>query len=66
MTTPIAYSLATAAEATGLSRSHLERAIRTGHLRAKRTTVDADGKPAGKWVIKAEALTAYVDELVDA
>lgn len=66
MSTPISYSLPGAVAATGLSRSTLERAIREGTLRAKKSSKDADGNPKGVWVIKADALAAYVDGLVDA
>lgn len=63
MTTPISYSLATAVAATGLSKSHLDRAIRAGHLRAHKSSVDADGEPCGKWVILAADLEAYLEGL---
>lgn len=66
MTAPIAYSMAGAVETTGLSRSTLERAIRTGQLKAKRTSTDDDGKPTGAWVFTAPALQAFIDGLVDA
>lgn len=62
----LAYSLADAAEATGLSRSHLDRAIREGLLRTKTTKLDGDEKPVGKRVILASALTAYLEGLPDA
>lgn len=64
--TPLAYSLATAAEATGLSRSHLDRAIRAGQLRAKKSGRTEDHEPAGKYVILASDLEAYLSGLVDA
>lgn len=64
--TPLAYSLAGAVEASGLSKSTLERAIRAGRLRAKKSDVDADGNPAGVWVIPAASLQAFIDGLVDA
>lgn len=62
----IAYSMPGAVEATGLSRGTLERAIRSGALRAKKSGTDEDGAPCGVWVIPAAALTAYIDGLVDA
>lgn len=62
----ISYSLKGAAAATGLSSNTLERAIRTGHLRAKKSSTDEDGNPTGVWVIPAESLKAYVDAMVDA
>lgn len=66
MSTPISYSLSGASAATGMSRSTLERAIHAGHLRAKKSSVDADGNPVGTWVIPAASLQAFVDGLVDA
>ena len=66
MTAPISYSMAGAVAATGLSRSTLERAIRTGVLRAKKSDKDKDGNPVGSWVIPADALHAFIDGLVDA
>lgn len=64
--TPLSYSMAGAVAATGLSRSHLERAIHAGHLKAKKSGMDADGNPAGVWVLPAAALQDYIDGLVDA
>lgn len=64
--TRLAYSLAEAAEATGLSRSHLDRAIKAGELRTKTTKLDADERPVGKRVILASALQAYLEGLADA
>lgn len=63
--TAIAYSIDGAAVATGLSESHLDRAIKAGLLRVKRTSEDADGNPVGKRVILASALTDYLDALPD-
>ena len=64
--TTLAYSIAGAVAATGLSKSHLERAIRTGELRAKKSGRDKDGEPTGKYVILAAELDRYLTELVDA
>lgn len=66
MTTPLSYSLLGAVEATGLSRATLMRAIGSGRLKAKKSSEDADGNPVGSWVIKADALQAFIDGLVDA
>lgn len=66
MTTPLAYSMAGAVAATGLSKSTLERAIKSGRLKAKKSDVDDDGYPTGVWVIPAKALQEYIDGLVDA
>lgn len=65
MTAPISYSIRTAAEATGLSQSHLKRVIGEGLLKAKRSS-ERDGEPVGKYVILARDLEAYIGELVDA
>lgn len=66
MTDRISYNLAGAVEASGLSESVLKRAIRAGRLRAKRSSVDDDGKGVGNFVITHDALRAYIDSLVDA
>lgn len=62
----LAYSMTEAAAATGLSVSHLERAIKDGELRSKVTRLRADGKTAGKRIILSRDLQAYLDGLVDA
>lgn len=64
--TPISYDLEAAAEATGLSQSHLKRVIGEGHLKAKRSGEDKDGNPVGKYLILDADLRSYVDGLVDA
>lgn len=66
MTTPLSYSIATAAAATGLSKSHLRDEIKAGRLRAKRSSVTDDGEPVGNFVILAADLESYLAELVDA
>lgn len=66
MTTRLAYSLAQAAETTGLSRRFLEGAIKEGKLRSKTTRLDADDKPSGRRLILASELQAYLDGLPDA
>lgn len=64
MTAPIAYKLADAAAATGLSGKTLLRAINAGHLPAKRTgKPDANDKPTGVYLIKAVDLMAFIDGL---
>lgn len=63
---PISYSLKGAAEATGLSPKTLERAIKNKRLPAGKSTIDEDGNPSGVWVIRADDLRAFVDELVEA
>lgn len=66
MTTSLAYTLNSAASATGLSRSTIERAVKSGALRAKRTGRTEDGEPAGSYLILAADLQAWLDGLVDA
>jgi hypothetical protein len=63
--TPISYDLKGAAQVTGLSQSHLKRAIGEGLLKAKRST-DDDGAKWSKYVIRAGDLQAYIDGLADA
>lgn len=64
--TPLSYTLVTAAEATGLSRSHLSREIKAGRLKAKKSSVTEDGEPTGSTVILAGDLRTYLEGLVDA
>lgn len=66
MTKPLAYTFRTAEEATGLSRKTLERAVKAGRLKAKRTGVTEDGQPSGSYVILADGLQAWLDGLPDA
>lgn len=62
-TTALAYSVATATAATGLSRSHLNDAINRGDLKARKSSRDNEGEPQGKWVILAADLEAYLSSL---
>lgn len=64
--TPIAYSIKGAADALGVSTSHIDRLIRTGAIKAKFTAEDEDGNPAGKRLILASELQRYAEGLVDA
>lgn len=67
MTTAVlSYSLPTAVAATGLSRSQLDRAIRKGELKARKSSVNDDGEPTGKFVILAADLQEYLDNLPEA
>jgi hypothetical protein len=65
---PLSYNIKDAAVACGLSRSYLDRAIRTGQLKAKRSAApDGEtGKSRGSYVIKATDLEAFIDSLADA
>lgn len=64
--TTLAYTIRTAALATGLSRKSIERAIKSGALPAKRTSVTRDGEPAGSYLILASALAEWLERLPDA
>lgn len=64
--TTLSYSLTTAAEATGLSRSALQRHIRSGALKAKRNDVDERGNPIGKVIILKADLDAFLEGRPDA
>jgi hypothetical protein len=68
MSARIAYSLKEAAEATGLSRAYLDRAIRNAQLKAKRSAApdDQTGKSRGNYVILAAELEAFITGLADA
>ena len=62
--TKLAYSVQEAAEATGLSPTFLDTAIRKGDLKVRRTNKDeVTGAVAGKRVILAADLTAYLENL---
>lgn len=63
MSTALAYSLRTAVEATGFSKTHLIDAIKRGELKTKRSSKDPDGQPTGKYVILASDLEAYLAAL---
>jgi hypothetical protein len=60
---PLAYSIRTAVEATGFSKTHLTDAINKGELKARRSSKDTKGEPAGKWVILADDLKAWLAAL---
>lgn len=63
--TPITYDVKTAAEVSGLSKSHLETLLRSGALPGKRSHRRDDGTVGGKWLIKPADLAAYIDSLPD-
>lgn len=62
----LSYTVATAAEATGLSKAHITAAIKGGQLAARRSGVNSDGEPAGKYVIFARDLEAWLEGLAAA
>lgn len=63
--TKLAYTIDEAAEAVGVSPDTIRRAIRsTEHpLRAKRSGKDKNGLPAGKHLILAADLSAWLEGL---
>ena len=61
--TKLAYSVQEAAEATGLSQTFLDAAIRKAELKARRTIRRENGEVAGKRVILAADLAAYLENL---
>lgn len=65
MTTALAYSIRTAVEATGFSKTYLMDAIKRGDLKARRSAVDDKGEPMprSKWVILAPDLEAFLASL---
>lgn len=63
--TVLAYGLKDAAAVTGFSKTHLMQAIHKGELPAKRSGRDDEGNPAGKWVVMAADLEAYLESLPD-
>lgn len=67
MTAKLAFSVREAAEATGLSQRHLDRAIAAGDLRAKLSSPQKkDAARGGKRLILATELQRYLSDLTDA
>lgn len=63
---PLFLSREDAARKAGVGFDTIKRAINKGTLRAKRTSVDSKGNPAGKYLITVEALKEWHDGLADA
>lgn len=63
MNTALSFSIRTAVEATGLSKTFLIDAIHDGQLKARRSSVNEKNDPQGKWVILAADLEAYLASL---
>lgn len=63
MNVKLAFSVREAAAATGLSASHIDRAIRAGELKIRRTKKTDTGDVAGNRVILATELEAYLAAL---
>jgi hypothetical protein len=66
MSEPLSYTYKTAADATGLSKQTIERAVKSRALPAKRSSTASDGEPTGVVVILHDDLTAWLKGLVDA
>lgn len=66
MTTPLSYTLKTAAEATGLTTTTLSRAIKSTRLKARKSGLTPDGEPAGSYVILHADLMAWLEGLTAA
>lgn len=65
--TKLAYTREEAAQAVGVSVRTIIRAINTGALKAKRSGgEDEEGRGKGRYLITADALTAWLESLVDA
>jgi excisionase family DNA binding protein len=63
---PLSYTIRTASEATGLSAKTIDRAIKSGKLRSKRSGETKDGEPTGSYVILADELQTWLENLRDA
>ena len=61
----LAYSLDEAAMLSGMSRTLLYRAIKSGDLPAKRTSRDRLGNAVGKIIILRKDLEAWLEALPD-
>lgn len=66
MTIRLALTREEAATACGVSLNTIKRAIGSGRLRAKRSTVNEAGDPTGKYLITPEALQEWIEGLEDA
>ena len=67
MTTKLAYNVAEAAVACGVSVDTIKRAIGKGVLRAKRSsTHDETGEPTGRYLIRQADLEAWLEGLAAA
>lgn len=66
MTIKLALTIPEAAEACGVGRDTIRRAIKDGALKAKFQSRNKEGKGVGKHLVTVKALEAYVDGLPDA
>lgn len=64
MTTPkLAFTVEEAAEATGLSKTHLRSEMNAGRLASRSTSFNAKDEPVGRRLILARDLEAYLENL---
>lgn len=66
MSEAIFFGREEAARRAGVSLDTIRRAINAGALPAKRTSINEDGAPSGKYLISEEALHQWFNGLVDA
>lgn len=62
----ISFDRREAAEILGVSPDTIKKAKAAGHLKAKTTSTDDEGKPVGKDLYSYEDLKAWFDGLADA
>lgn len=65
MVEPLAYTIEDAALACDVSKDTIRRAIKSGALRAKRTSRHADGRATGRTLIFPYELRAWLEALPD-
>lgn len=66
MTDKVSLKLRAAAAVVDVSVDTLKAAIHTGALKAKRSATDADGNPAGHYLVSPAALDEWFSSLEDA
>lgn len=66
MSDPMFFGREEAARRAGVSLDTIRRAINSGALHAKRTSVNEDGEPSGKYLISDKGLRDWFDGLADA
>ena len=64
--TKLSYTIDEAAAATGLSKTHLKKEMRSGRLATKTTKLNDKEEPVGRRLILARDLEAYLENLADA
>lgn len=66
MTVKLALDMDEAADAVGVSKETIRRAIHAGSLKAKRSGKNGDGDGSGKYLVAVSALEDWFENLVDA